>query len=104
VERDRRDFEGKPARNERYAREKERIAAQTALGRGSSDRHKVGGARNAVYEADAVKQQGRCERAQKEIFDCGFIRRRQLAPDAHQNVRAQGHQFEPEVEDQQVDR
>ena len=67
------------------------------------DGREVRGACDAIDEADAVEQQGRCEGTQQEVLDRRLIRDGLVARDPDQHVGAQRHELQPQVEDQEID-
>jgi hypothetical protein len=102
VKRHRRDLEREPGDDQHHPGEKERISREASLGCRGSDRREARRPGHSVDKTDAIEKEGRSERAEKEVLDRAFDGRRLLSRDPDEDVRAEGHELEPQIEDQEV--
>ena len=100
-----RNLECQPADDERDGDSQQwRLPRSARRGAGlqvGRDRREVGRACHAIDEADAVEQQDRCEGTQQEVLHRRLIRDGLVACDADQNVGAQRHELQTQVQNQE---
>jgi hypothetical protein len=100
VERYCRNFESEPNGHQRYTHRQDGMLSQAFLRDSKGHGGKVRGAGDPINESDAIEEQGRRKGAQKEVLDSSLVRGGPLASDPYQNIRAKGHEFQCEIQDQ----
>ena len=98
VERHRRDLEAEAGEQEHQAEDQADAALPRRLG-DAGKRHVAG---EAVDQRAAVEQHARRQRAEHEILQAGLGRAHGIAVRGRDHVERETHQFEPEIERDQV--
>ena len=100
VERHRRNLEAEAGEQEHQSERQ----ADAALGGGLGDAGERDRAAEAVNQRGAVEQHAGRQRAENEVFQPGLGRTHVVAADRRDHVERQAHQFEAEIERDQVGR
>ena len=105
MERHHRDLEAEAREQENEPEHESQMSgACAALGRRLGDAGKVHGAGEAVDQRRAVKQHARGQGAEDEILEARLGRAHGIAIDGGDHVEREAHQFEPEIERDQIGR
>ena len=98
----RRDLEAEAGEQKYQAEDKTDAGTTGSLPGGLRDAGKIDRAGETVDQRTAVKQHSRRQRAQHEVFQPGFGSPHGVALDGGEHVKAQAHQFETEIERDQI--
>ncbi len=92
MERDQGNFKAETYKQEAHS-DQCRVLEASLPGNQFTDRLVICASRTAEYECDAVKQECRGERSQKEIFQRGFIRTDIVSLESRKNVSGDRKNF-----------
>ncbi len=104
MERDGRDLEAEPDREQSHAEQDQRIRTQAIGAHGRGDERQVGQAGPAVDQRDTEQEECARERAQQEILDGTLAGAEVPAVRAGEHVDRHGHQLEADEDHHQVAR
>src|SRR5207244_3932561 len=93
-------LESKSAGDQPYSDQEERIAPRAAPRKNRSNAGVVCSPGDAIGQAYSVNQQRRREGAEEEVLDRSFVRRGPLDSDPDQDVGAERHEFQSQIERQ----
>lgn len=103
MERSRRNLEGETDHSEDHSSDHHRLERSRILDEGGEPADRLG-PRGPVEKGNSIKEDGGGEGSQKKVLEGGFDRPVNRSLESHQDIKAQGHQLDPQEQGDQVAR